>query len=795
MLQMASAGTVAVGADGNLTVTSDYQTVAEPDLADTNNTIRATGGSTTPNTITVNAGAVLTGDAAYLSAVSVEIAGYSLVNAGSLSGQEYGVDSPANNVNVTNSGTIQGVTLDGIYAGGGSVISNSNGILGGTNGINFHTAGGTVNNSGSIAGGSGSGILAISGLSLSNSGAISGATGVSVTGGGSTLSVTSGGTITGTGGTAVQLGNDGNTLNLTNGRINGDVIAGGTSNVVNVGTGLIDGNVNGFGAINVATNGRLSLYGDVNGPGTVITAATGSMIRGEGLWTANVNLAQGAGIEASALSGSAPDLLRIAGNVTHSAGSSIVVEADPDRAIANDGTEHSVIRSTSGTYDARNATIQLKSTGPEALRNGNRVIVDAAGGTVLGGGNTVVYRGNTASVLGNYFSSVALSGGDLVQTTNHNFSDLPGLSTNQGALGEALDQFMIDESALASGLTANQALRNLIGDLDYNNLDYTQSILAGIIAPAEQVLGATGSVVNSNYRLHRMAQDHLANARNGGERTVTTTTPATRDAKGGMIEGTTTTETVGSGKGNLWGTYSYDEQDFESTDFDGEIDALTVGFDYQVAPGLILGLLIDGSKGDLNHAAGDSEVESLRAAIYGSWGESTGLYIDFLAGYGDHDLDFTDATSFQGLGTIGYTMESGCLKHGPFAGLEYQKVDVDGFDSDAVFPVEYDDYDVESFRGLLGYRLSGTAGRFSPYLSVAYAHEFTDERYRTTGAISGYEFPVEGYEPGSAVLITAGTGVSLTDALTLNIGYRGEIALDDEGVESHGGSLGLNYRF
>ena len=47
----------------------------------------------------------------------------------------------------------------------------------------------------------------------------------------------------------------------------------------------------------------------------------------------------------------------------------------------------------------------------------------------------------------------------------------------------------------------------------------------------------------------------------------------------------------------------------------------------------------------------------------------------------------------------------------------------------------------------------------------------------------------------TAKLAMAGTGIGLTDSLSLNVGYRGEIILDDEGTESHGGSVGLNYSF
>jgi outer membrane autotransporter protein len=216
--------------------------------------------------------------------------------------------------------------------------------------------------------------------------------------------------------------------------------------------------------------------------------------------------------------------------------------------------------------------------------------------------------------------------------------------------------------------------------------------------------------------------------------------------------------------------------------------------------------MLDGpTSDDLGASSGEGEVDSFRVAAYGTWGCSTGLYSDFLLGYGAHDLDrnrlgglncvgrtTTEADSFQALGTIGYNFGDECLRHGPFAGLEYQNVDVDAITS---FPVSVSGYDVDSFRGLIGYRVNANLGTFRPYASVAYAHEFEDDRISTTATFGSAPFTVTGSERGSAVLVTAGTGIGLTDSLTLDVGYRGDISVDNEGLTSHGGSIGLNYNF
>ena len=237
--------------------------------------------------------------------------------------------------------------------------------------------------------------------------------------------------------------------------------------------------------------------------------------------------------------------------------------------------------------------------------------------------------------------------------------------------------------------------------------------------------------------------------------------------------------------------------------------SFTAGFDWLVAPNLVLGAVLDGSKGDYDGSGVSSDIDSFRGAVYGTWGAATGFYSDFLLGYGDHSLDSsrdadgllsgstsndTDADSLQALLTAGYTMGDSRLKHGPFAGLEYQNVDVDGYTQDGLIPVAVDGYEVDSLRGLIGYRVNASAGIFRPYASVAYAHEFEDGTNSVDASLGGVGFSVKGIDQSSAILISIGTGISLSDSLTLDLGYRGDIATDD-GISSNGGSLGVNYSF
>lgn len=388
---------------------------------------------------------------------------------------------------------------------------------------------------------------------------------------------------------------------------------------------------------------------------------------------------------------------------------------------------------------------------------------------------------------------------NLVINIQHGYANLPGLNSNQAALGAAIDSLVN---------SPNPLIQDFIAALDYSDLATVQATLATLDPGA--TLGVANSVVNSNYRLHRLTQEHLAQIRGNG-REYTDTAPSSKDAKGVITQGQSTVHSTG--RGNAWGSFSYDHQDNNgaagNADYDGNVGAFTAGVDYLIAPQLVVGIVLDGSKSSFDADGFSSDVDSFRGAVYGTWGGSMGFYSDALVGFGSHSLDSTlgssgilrgrtsndtDATSFQAMWTAGYNMGDAKVKHGPFAGLEYQKVDVDGYTQGGPLAIKVDDFDVESFRALIGYRVNFDLGKFRPYASVAYAHEFEDGANHATATLGGAKFRVSGAEQSSAFIITAGTDYSLTDTLLLNVGYRGEIATDD-GISSNGGSIGLNYSF
>jgi uncharacterized protein YhjY with autotransporter beta-barrel domain len=849
LTQFTLAAVISPGLDGNRIVTA----------ADNGaNTVVANGGTDLTPTITIQNGVILTGDPAFQNAIRINVANYTVSNAGSLSGATNGIVA-LNNLTLTNDALAQiSGTTGGINVGSGAIITND----------------GTILSTGGVA------VLMGANANLSNVGLIQGSQGITATNG---SLITNSGTIRATalGGNAFLggLGIDNLVLNQDSSVI-GNVIGGGglaDSIVFNGGlsaplgaSNSIRGNVTGFNTITKGINGGVAFLGTVadvggglnvtantiqiNGGGLYINAnvagstaplatinANGAAVGGTGTWSANLNVLSGglsAGaipINLDAVPTNSVGRLAVNGSVTHSPGTFIRVDVIPDTPI-NPGVNSDLIEHlqvAGGSYDVSGAGIRLSPTDiNRVITPGDYTIIDSdvpiLGAGLLGPvgvqfnnniGETGVYSATGGganylnSVLTQYFVTTAVTnaGTNLELGINYDFSALPGLSPNQSAIGGALDNL----AAQAGPGTLGAAEQDLVAALALSDLGAVQATLAALNPDASLAFGA--SIVNSNYRLHRMVQDHLAFTRNSSEMESYTPGSTTMDAKGGMIQSQPVRRSSSMNCGNVWGSLSYDWQDYEGSapqaDFDGEVSAITVGVDFRVSPTLLIGALIDGSKGDLDQSqGGGADVDSLRGALYGSYGESLGVYADFLVGYGTHEFDRSgsngggvipgfnnsniDAESLQAMLTVGYAMGNEEVTHGPFVGVEYQQVDVDRF-SQGGGPVlvNVSDHEIDSLRGLAGYRVNGNYGAFRPYASVAYAHEFEDGANSASASLGGAAFSVEGAELHSSILVTAGFGYAFSENVMMDLGYRGDLSTSNDGISSHGVSLGLNYGF
>lgn len=770
--------------------------------------------------------------------------------------------------------TITGAT-NGVRVSDGSIVTNAGTITGNVGIDAFGTTGTFIlNNTGTITGNGGVAIDGIlNGVDTLNLNSLSLVTGnINTRGGADIINVVvdaiGGSTVNGN----INAGGGDDNINLTSGAfgsaiVNGNVVGGfgndtitftngqtspsSTTNAINgevsfietinkAGAGTAFVNSPGLLDVNTVTisSGGLYLNGNVDGNTVAQTTinANGAALGGTGVWDANIFVNTGgfsAGSIPINLTGtplSAVGQVEITGDVDHAAGSFIRFDVAPNTLINNGVNSDLIVQTGVGnTYDVNGAVLRISTTnGDQAISNGTYTVVDSQE-IITGSLSALAVQFNTnvadtgpfvateSGVSTNTilttqnFITAQLSADltDIQLVVQHDFAGLPGLSANQASLGAALDASVNNGAGPVNPLAGNPLVQNLIAALDNSNLLAVQNALASLTP--DSTLNLTTAVVNNNYRLHRLTQEHLAGVRGSSEGSSSGYSQQV-GAKGAI------TQAPASASGTrftAWGALSYDWQDYEGRtsvgDYDGDTGSFTAGFDYRVGPALVLGLVLDGSKSDYDYTGGSSDIDSLRGAVYGTWGQATGIYSDFLLGYGSHDIDgnrsfagivngvggaSTDASSFQALWTVGYTIQGNNLKHGPFAGLEYQSVDVDSFGVGGPFPIAVGDYDLDSLRGLIGYRINAEYGRFKPYATLAYAHEFEDDASSTLAFLpNNAAFALTGPELGSAVILTLGTGITINSSLSVDVGYRGEFSLEDEGLDSNGGSIGVNYSF
>lgn len=828
MAQLAHAAVIPDNPNGDVTVTATVDATNSGA-----NSVNADGGLSANPFVNILTGANLTGNAGSLFVVQTSNANYTITNDGTIAAgpgvvginvlSGGGIASVVNNT-----GTISSVNSNAItsnLAAGAFTLNNSGLIQSSTNAFVGSAANDTLNlNLGSRVTGD-----VIGGLGINT---IDFGAGLSAPGG---VSNSISGNVTG--------------FEAVNKNLGGVAFIGRPSIGATPADPLYIVNAN---AITIQTNGGgLYINGNINAADGVSQAtinAGGAALGGTGLWNANVNVtangfSSGAiPINLDVVPTNAVGTVTITGDVVHTPGTFIRYDVNPRAALqsgvlgsgvtptmgvgginVSGGTTADLIAQTGlgNTYNVNGAGLRISSTdNNRAISNGTYVVVDSAAGidnfATLGAissqlnpnvnaldtgirGSEIFNGGaatnNANTVLARNFSSLSLADGgtNLVLTINHDFSAL-ATNPNAAAIGNALD---------ASINNGNVNLQDFIGALDNSNLAAVQATLNGLSPDA--TFSTAVALASGNYRLNRLVQDHLALTRAGGD--------SVRSYVGSYAEPAPAPQVQNAGIGNVWGNVSYAWKETDNNfgnDFDGEEAAFTAGFDYRVSQDFLIGLVLDGSTGDYDYTGGSSDVDSFRAAIYGTYGQPTGLYVDFLAGYGSHNIDQTrngggllgninsdtDADSLQAAITVGYAMQSGSVKHGPFGGFEYQKVEVDGYTQGGLFPATVNGYDVDSFRLLGGYRVEADYGRFMPFASIAYAHEFEDDQLNTTAVIpGGAGFGVSGSGLDSAILISAGANYALTESLTLTGGYHGEIGVGGDGTDSHGASLGLNYAF
>lgn len=755
---------------------------------------------------------------------------------GLIQGSVSGVNAGDNAI-ITNRGTITGAIDSGIRVGDAANITNSGSIQGDDYAINLSTSTtATVNNqSGGIIGGlltNDFGILGDTGIeTVTNAGTISGdIAALQLNGGANIVNLNNGSVINGN----VRASDGSNTINFNGGEsfwgdstlniVNGGVFDASAINKTGSGLAVIDG-IARANTISVS-DGELFILGNVTnaagGENTVSASGFGT-IGGLGIWDSNITLTGNSIITpGETILGLAPILsdsigtLTVTGDVTLGSNATYEWNVTPSVASPSD-----LIRLT-GATNQFSTTATYFSIAPTdvntPLYDGSTIVV-ATDASLVGffdsniqltsfADSDVVddgpYQANEINpIIAANFSELNKINGDTdwELTITHDYSQF-GTTPNQVAAGEMLNDLYNNST--------NADVLDLLAALDYSDAQTTTNTLAALDPGA--YLATLSGLANNNYSLHRTVETHNAAVR-AGSGSVTMSAPES-SAKGAVAPAP-----VASGCGgcsNVWGSFSYDWQDLNSSnsafDQDGNTASFTAGIDFTVAENFRLGLVGQGAQTDWDGEGSlDSEIESYRLAAYANWGAATGWFIDALVGYNTHSVDQSratqianilgvsssdyDADGWQGMISAGYAMQTSAGLFSPFIGLEWQQLSADSATVDGPISIGLSSTDIDSFRGLIGVKWEADlADQVKAYATAAYAYEFEDDAANAKVSFAGSSYTAEGLEQGDAVLVSAGLRWEFIQCTTLDLGYRGEFAMDD-GVDSNGANIGLNYSF
>jgi outer membrane lipase/esterase len=242
--------------------------------------------------------------------------------------------------------------------------------------------------------------------------------------------------------------------------------------------------------------------------------------------------------------------------------------------------------------------------------------------------------------------------------------------------------------------------------------------------------------------------------------------------------------------------------------------SITAGFDYGVAPGLIVGAAfstgaLESSFGEFGDFEQDERSISLYAAYAegGFWGNVIGTYgrldydLDRIAPIGitlQSNLGSTDgenwSVAFQG----GYDFTDWGVTHGPVIGFVSQHVTVDGFTESGSFTsLQFGEQTRTSNVAQLGYRVGFDWSNLHPFAQVVWNHEFADTGRDVVASLTTISAPsfalpavALGTDWGSAtvgVAIDLGEGVKVVAKGTADFGESSAIL--------YGAQLGLNVAF
>lgn len=241
----------------------------------------------------------------------------------------------------------------------------------------------------------------------------------------------------------------------------------------------------------------------------------------------------------------------------------------------------------------------------------------------------------------------------------------------------------------------------------------------------------------------------------------------------------------------VFGGYAGQHYDYSSNLAAGEGNAtthnLTVGVDYQLTDGWLIGALISGSNDDQQPSSRyDYKARGLLFSAF------TALEL-FENGWVNADLHYatmnyddirrsmqlgaltrtetgsTDGKQWGARITAGYDFPvTSYLTTGPMAQFAWDYSNVSGYSEDGndSTAMRFNDQTYHSQIGALGWRLDSKFGLFNPYAEVSYQHQFGDDVYRAGGGLKSTQTSFtrdSASQDKNWVDVTLGANMPLTD--------------------------------
>jgi outer membrane autotransporter protein len=408
------------------------------------------------------------------------------------------------------------------------------------------------------------------------------------------------------------------------------------------------------------------------------------------------------------------------------------------------------------------------------------------------------------------------------------FSDLTGLTANQRAVANALDQAGIDNCA--------PNLIAFLGTLPTTSLPEAFDLIAPEELASVYDIGFSQAVVHNQNLMRRMDDIRAgANGYCGPVVEVPTgkdSNPPINDKNVIADKNAVMTPTVLPPEECKWNVFATGFGDFANINDDDEnapgyeirTGGVIAGVDRRFGDHFAIGL--DGSySGSSADLVNDGRVDvdggkgGAYATVFGKGFFGSRFYVDGAVsggwnnydtrrttlaltpnGLGDARSDF-DGTELDGLVAYGADWTFGCFNVGTWSSFQYTKIDIDSHnESGSLAPLHFPDQDQDSIRATTGLHASYDlhAGRMliRPEVRSAWLHEYGDRAYAIDARFldCDHGFTVHGPDIGrDAALVGAGLSVQLRRCLAIYAYYDGVLGRDNYDNNAVSGGLRVGF--